>query len=162
MLVREEPERPPVAHPERAEVTPVQRDDEVRPQPFGEYCDRGVGGTQWEIGISLDEVGDKGPFPCVRRFDLPIRQASKKSDLGARAYARAEKVRNLTHDERWYYQVQTRLAKEGHAACMVAIVTVGRSKQWPRVNDRDQRRSLLAGFLRGRLIGTRVRFFPTR
>lgn len=84
-LLRQQRKRPPIAHPEGAEVPVVQGNDDVRPQLFGEDRNGSVCATEGEVAVALNQVGDERPVVAGGRvhLDISVSQTAEKCCLDA-------------------------------------------------------------------------------
>lgn len=67
-LLGENPKAGRMPRPDRGEVPAIKGDDEIGVQPFGQGNHRGVGPTDWEIPILLDQLSDARPVCSMRRL----------------------------------------------------------------------------------------------
>src|SRR5438046_663328 len=60
-LLRQEPEGRAVARPDGAEMPPVEGDDQIRVQTFGQSDHRGIRATEREVSVSSNKLSDARP-----------------------------------------------------------------------------------------------------
>lgn len=65
----EEVPGPRMARTNGAEVASVQGDDDVRAQPLGQGNHRGVGPSEGEVRVRLDQLSDARPIGRAWRLD---------------------------------------------------------------------------------------------
>jgi hypothetical protein len=74
----------------RAEMPPVQGDDQPSAKPFGKDNDRCIDSTQWKIGVLLNQGTDAFPVSRLGRSDIEVRERRHESGFDCGTKARAD------------------------------------------------------------------------
>jgi len=119
-------------------MSTVQGHNEVRSQPFGEYCDRRVCSAEREVAVFLDQSRDPIPFFNCRRFYLNRREAAKERGFCCWTEAFTDQIRNFGDNERRDDEVQIVSPEDLTATLMLLIIFVNSGVKRAGVNDGDQ------------------------
>ena len=65
-------------------MTPIQGDDQIGLQTFGQSDYRGVGAAERKVSILIDEIGDPRPVLWSRSLDVKAFEASKETSSAYR------------------------------------------------------------------------------
>jgi hypothetical protein len=120
-----------VPGPYRAEVAPVQGDNDLGVEPLGQSDNGRISATERKIRIVLDQLGNTSPLIRARRLDLELAHTSEEAGLRGWASLRFDKIDRLRNDHGGDYETQVRALKHVDAPLMMAIGRVGDRNQWP-------------------------------
>jgi hypothetical protein len=122
--LREKVERVAMPGPDGAEVATVERDHDIGAETLGERDDGSVCATEWELGVSLYEVGDTRPVPCRGRFDVEFLQAPEEGRLSLGAESSADDVCDLCDRQRRNDQLKVGAPEDLERLLMIGVICI--------------------------------------
>lgn len=135
-----------VARSDDAEVTPVDRRDRSYVETFGRRDDRGVDGSEREVAVLPDELGDAEPVGRGHRFreERAAREVPEEPHLRRRAEPRLEQVCDLGHAEDRREQWPGVRLEQLERSLVSAVVFVGVCVERAGIDEERYRESSVA------------------
>lgn len=119
------------------EVTVVQGNHDLGGQSLGEGNHRGVGTSQGEAGILLNQVANARPIFWSRPFDVKVAKATEEGSLGSGAQASADNIGHFGYNEGRYDQMEIRRLEHLQRTEVIFISDISDRIERTGVNDRE-------------------------
>lgn len=137
-----QPERLDVPGADRGEMAAVDRGDLGDVEPLGGGDHGRVDGSESEVAVGGDELGDPEPVACRHRLDRERAgsEVPQEPDLGLGAEPGGEQVRDLGDEEDWDDE-RPRMCLEQVERCLVVrVVAVDVRVERPGVDEQRRYR----------------------
>lgn len=123
-LIRQQPERPPVSHADRAEVSAVERHNDIGFQALRQHRRRCVRASQREVAVTFHQLCYSWPIVHAGCFHFDGRQTAEKLCLNCRTEPAAYKIGHFRDDQGRNYKLQVGTLKHLKATLMVLIARI--------------------------------------
>ena len=109
------------------------------PKTLSGSDDRSVDGSEREVAIPVNQLGDAQPVPGRHRLDdeVPGGKIAQEPDFRSRAQPRADQIGRLGHDERRHYERFGMVSEELQRRVVIAVVRVDIGVQRAGVDQKN-------------------------
>lgn len=134
---RQEAETLTVPWADHSEVAVVQRDDDLRPQALGQGDHRGIGPSQGQIGVLLNELSDPRPVSSEGRLDIEAFEPPQEASLGHGAPVAVNQVGGFGYAKSGYHETKTRTLQGSQAGAVCRVGAIRHRDQRAAIHDRE-------------------------